>query len=46
MVSQLKKSGCNVLGVVFNNAENQKKGYYKKGYYYKRYNYGYYAHDK
>ena len=46
VVSQLTKSGCNVLGVVFNNAENQKKGYYKKGYYYKRYNYGYYAHDK
>ena len=41
VVSQLKKSGCNVLGVVLNNAAKQRKGYYSK-----RYNYGYYASEK
>lgn len=30
VVSQLEKSGCNVLGVVLNNADNKRKGYYKK----------------
>lgn len=37
VVSQLKKSGCNVLGVVLNNADNKRKGYYKK-----KGSYGYY----
>ena len=39
VVSQLKKSGCNVLGVVLNNADKQRKGYYSKRYHYS----GYYA---
>lgn len=30
VVAQLKKSGCNVLGVILNNAENKKKAYYGK----------------
>ena len=38
VVQQLEKSGCNVLGVVLNNANEQRKGYYSK-----KYNYGYYA---
>ena len=38
VVSQLKKSGCNVLGVVLNNADKPRKGYYSK-----RYHYGYYS---
>ena len=37
VASQLEKSGCNVLGVVLNNADNKRKGCYKKkgscGYY-------------
>lgn len=37
VVSQLEKSGCNVLGVVLNNADNKRKGYYKK-----KGSYGYY----
>lgn len=37
VVSQLEKSGCNVLGVVLNNADNKRKGYYKK-----KSSYGYY----
>ena len=37
VVSQLEKSGCNVLGVVLNNADNKRKGYYKKNS-----SYGYY----
>lgn len=41
VVNQLKKSGCNVLGVVLNNADKQRKGYYSR-----RYNYGYYANEK
>lgn len=41
VVNQLKKSGCNVLGVVLNNADKQRKSYYSK-----RYNYSYYADDK
>lgn len=35
-VAQIEKSGCNVLGVVLNNADNKRKAYYKKQ------NYGYY----
>lgn len=30
VVAQLKKSGCNVLGVILNNAENKKRAYYGK----------------
>ena len=37
VVSQLEKSGSNVLGVVLNNADNNRKGYYKK-----KGSYGYY----
>lgn len=37
VVSQLEKSGCNVLGVVLNNTDNKRKGYYKK-----KGSYGYY----
>lgn len=41
IVDQLEKSGCNVLGVVLNNAENKKKAYYyskknARGYYYSK----------
>lgn len=40
VVNQLKKSGCNVLGVIFNNAEKKKNAYYRKnshyGYYYRK----------
>lgn len=39
VVNQLEKSGCNVLGVVLNNANDQRKGYYHK-----RYSNGYYAY--
>ena len=38
VMEQLRKSGCNVLGVVLNNADSKRKGYYRKknsyGYYY------------
>lgn len=38
VVGQLKKSACNVLGVVFNNAQKKSKAYYRNnkhyGYYY------------
>lgn len=37
VVSQLENSGCNVLCVVLNNADNKRKGYYKK-----KGSYGYY----
>lgn len=37
VVDQLKKSGCNVLGVILNNAENKRKAYYKKKNSYHRY---------
>lgn len=30
VVEQLRKSGCNVLGVVLNNADSKRKGYYRK----------------
>lgn len=38
---QLKKSGCNVLGVVFNNADKKKKAYYRRNN-----RYGYYQGQK
>lgn len=37
VVSQIEKSGCNILGVVLNNAVNDRRGYYSR-----KYNYGYY----
>lgn len=40
VVGQLEKSGCNVLGVVFNNANKKTKAYYRRsnhyGYYYSK----------
>lgn len=41
VVAQLEKSGCNVLGVVLNNSEASRKGYYAK-----RYKRGYYSNGK
>ncbi len=41
VVSQLEKSGCNVLGVVLNNTESPRKMYYSK-----RYKKGYYSKYK
>lgn len=41
VVSQLEKSGCNVLGVVLNNADTVRKGYYSR-----KYQRGYYSKEK
>lgn len=41
VIEQLQKSGCNVLGVVLNNAEGSRRGYY----YRKRYSYGGYYYS-
>ena len=37
VVNQIEKSGCNILGVVLNNASSDRKGYYSS-----KKNYGYY----
>ncbi len=42
VVSQIRKSGCRVLGAVLNNAKSKKSGYYRK----KKGNYGYYYSNK
>lgn len=37
VADQLKKSGCNLLGVILNNVKNDKKSYYKKDKYQYKY---------
>lgn len=46
VINQMKKSGCNVLGVILNNSRGTRKPYYKYKRGAKHYDYGYYSSTK